>query len=92
VSAPAERRAIGKGACGEYWDAEPTQTALRVFVHPARQANATRVCHCLQSGCNVDPIAVDAGALDDIANLDPHPECDPPISRYLVIALLAMPR
>jgi hypothetical protein len=36
---------------------------------------------------SVDPIAVDAGALDDIANLGPDPEFDPPISRYLGIAL-----
>src|SRR5262245_21045250 len=68
-------------------DAEPDETALRVFLHTARHANTARFRQCLQPCCYVYAVAMDAGAFNDIANVDSHPEIDLPIGRYLRIAL-----
>jgi hypothetical protein len=38
-------------------------------------------------GCYVYPITVDASALHDIADIDPHPEFDAPFCRDLRIPL-----
>src|SRR5262245_38409529 len=51
-------------------DAEPAETALRVFLHSARHADTTGFCQCLQPGCHVYSIAVYAGTLNDIPYVD----------------------
>jgi len=68
-------------------DAEPTETPLRVFLHSARHADPADFRQRLQSCCDVYPITMDASALNDIADVDPHPEFDPTIWRYLRIPL-----
>jgi hypothetical protein len=57
-------------------DAEPAETALRVFLHAARYADTASFRQRLQPGRDVDAIAMDAGAFDNIADVDPHPKFD----------------
>jgi hypothetical protein len=68
-------------------DAEPAETGLRVFLHAARHADTASFRQRFQPGRDVDAIAVDASAFDNIADVDPHPEFDPSIWRYLRIPL-----
>ena len=68
-------------------DAEPAEAGLHVFLHSARHADTASLCQRLQSGCHVYPITMDASALYDIADVDPHPEFDPPTWRNLRIPL-----
>src|SRR5262245_18522951 len=68
-------------------DAEPAETALRVFLYAARHANPASFGQRVQPGCHVYPITMDAATFYDIANVDSHPEIDPHIRRSLNIPL-----
>jgi hypothetical protein len=68
-------------------DAEPSETPLRIFLHSARDTNTTRFCQRLQSGRHVHTVTVDASALNDISDVNPHPEVYSPICRNFRIPL-----
>ena len=68
-------------------DAEPAETALRIFLHAARHVDTAGFRQLLQPGRYIDSVTMDACAFDNIADIDPHPEFDPPICRNLRIPL-----
>ena len=68
-------------------DAEPIDTAMHVFLHAIRDADPANFRQGLQARCHVHPIAMDAGGLDDIADVDPHAELEALFGRHLAIAV-----
>src|SRR5262245_5863307 len=62
-------------------NAQPAKTALRILLHSARHADSSCYCQRLEPCCHVYPITMDTSALNDIADVNPHPKLDPAICR-----------
>ena len=68
-------------------DAEPVETGVHVFLHAVRHADTANFRQCLQARCHVHPVTMDAGVLDDVADVDPHSELEPLLWRHLCISV-----
>jgi hypothetical protein len=62
--------------------------AMRIFLHAPGHAYPANVRQCLNACCNVHPVPMDADTVDDdVTDVDPHSERDPPLRRHPRIPL-----
>jgi hypothetical protein len=64
------------------------ELVAHLITHHAADADPAGLSQSLEPRCDIDPIAVDvAPVLNDIAEIDPHPELDPAIGRHIGVSL-----